>query len=364
MPSINRALKESEEVQKRRKAEHELHELITQFTNIFENLDEMIFSVDAENNCFLQVSPACEKIYGYYPKAFYENMNLWRDLIHPEDRQSISEMDKLLESGKKVINNYRIFRKDGDIRWVESRIVPVLNNSGKLVRLDGIVSDITNRIRAQMEISNSLQEKELLLKELNHRVKNNLQVISSLLKLQVAQVKDIELHQLFMDTQNRVKSMSFIHECLFQTNIQSDIKFSDYLKKLINHLFIVYGFDKRSVNYKINADNIYLNIDTAVPCGLLVNEVVSNSLKYAFPGNHHGEIDVNFAIEKDHIYNLKIRDNGIGLSQDLINNNNGSLGIKLINTLVKQLDGKIEINSNSGTEYKITFSELQYKNRY
>jgi two-component sensor histidine kinase len=213
----------------------------------------------------------------------------------------------------------------------------------------------------------SLKEKEVLLREIHHRVKNNMQIMSSLLKLQSRNVKDEQQIEVLKESQNRIKAMALIHEKLYRSKDLANIDFNDYIKNLVNDLFLSYKVSSSRISLKMNIENISLGIDTAIPCGLIVNELVSNSLKYAFPEGKDGEIKISlrrFADLKSDMFELIVSDNGAGLPKDLDIRNTESLGFRLITNLTEnQLQGKLELNRSEGTKFQIKFKEAKYKER-
>ncbi len=225
------------------------------------------------------------------------------------------------------------------------------------------IIDITQRKRNEEQISASLKEKDILLKEVNHRVKNNLQVISSLLNLQVKHIKDPADVEVFRECQNRVKSMVFIHEKLYKSQDFARIDFSSYVRTLTGTLFQSYGVLSDRVSLDIDVqDGLTLGVDRAIPCGLIVNELVSNALKYAFPEDRTGLIRIS-AKSSDGIYKLRVSDNGKGIPPGLDYRHTQSLGMQLVNTLTDQLEGAIELEtgSDTGTMFTITFGESKDK---
>lgn len=222
-----------------------------------------------------------------------------------------------------------------------------------------IIRDITEKKQAEVDLRNSLKEKEVLLKEVHHRVKNNLQVISSILNLQSSYVKDDNTLHILRESQNRIKSMSFIHESLYQTKNFSSVNFSEYiinLSKNLVHSYQVYG-DFVELDYQVG--NIRLNLDQSIPCGLIVNELVSNALKYAFGEGQKGIIRVELQEEEGQI-TLMVSDDGKGLPEGFDYNTTETLGLQLVLTLTEQLDGMLQLDSSpgKGTKYLITFEKL------
>jgi PAS domain S-box-containing protein len=219
--------------------------------------------------------------------------------------------------------------------------------------------EIAERKRAEEQIKASLEEKEVLLKEIHHRVKNNLQVISSLLYLQSKSIKDKAALQMFQESQNRVRSMAFIHERLYQSQDLARVDFAEYVRSLTNYLFRSYGVSTDVIQLKINMDDVPLSIDTAIPCGLIVNELVSNSLKYAFPDGKGGEIRIELGSDGDNRFALMVSDDGVGLPEDVDFRKTESLGLQLVNNLsVAQLEGAIDLDRSGGTTFRITFTGL------
>jgi two-component sensor histidine kinase len=223
--------------------------------------------------------------------------------------------------------------------------------------------DITERKRAEEQVQASLQEKEVLLKEIHHRVKNNLQVISSLLYLRSKNIEDQEALEMFQDSQNRVRSMALVHERLYQSKDLARIDFAEYVRSLTNYLFRSYGVHSNVIQLKVNMDDASLGVDTAVPCGLMLNELISNSLKHAFPDGREGEVRIELRSDNNSEFTLIVSDDGVGFPQDLDFRDAQSLGLQLVNNLVAQLKGTIELDGSGGTAFKITFTEPKYRGR-
>ena len=222
--------------------------------------------------------------------------------------------------------------------------------------------EVSKREKAQKQIINSLKEKEVLLREVHHRVKNNMQIISSLLSLQSNIIENNEMKDIFKETQNRVRSMSMIHEQLYQSEDFVRIDFYNYVNGLIKSLFQTYSTGSH-IELDLDVDEeVKLNIETSIPCGLIINELVINSLKHAFKDRLNGKIWVKMKKKDDEII-LKLADNGTGLPEDFKLENAQTLGLELVNNLIKQIDGKIEVNTEHGTSFIITFKELEYKPR-
>ncbi|MBE0517381.1 MAG: response regulator [Methanophagales archaeon] len=211
---------------------------------------------------------------------------------------------------------------------------------------------------AEKQIKASLREKEILLREIHHRVKNNLQIISSLLYLQSKHIKDAVALDMFRDSQNRIKSMALIHDKLYQFKDLGKIDIAEYIRALATDLFHSYGVEPDGVKLKIDVHEVLLGVDTALPWGLIINELVSNSLKHAFPDGKEGTIRIELLRSvNEHTFILIVSDTGIGFPKDFDFRNTGTLGLQLVITLVEQLNGTIELDRSRGTEFKITFAE-------
>ncbi|HJQ24901.1 MAG TPA: histidine kinase dimerization/phosphoacceptor domain -containing protein [Blastocatellia bacterium] len=251
----------------------------------------------------------------------------------------------------------------GRVRWLQTIKRPIVSADGAANHMLGVATDIT--ARKQMEealqqaleqIKTALHEKEVLLKEIHHRVKNNMQVITSLLSLQSKSISDEQALAVFQDSQNRVKSMALIHETLYQSKDLSRINFAEYLEKLVAHVSRSYRIRPEAVKVNIHVDQVSLPIDTAVPCGLIINELASNSLKYAFPADARGELNISFARD-DAGYVLRVSDTGVGLPEGFDPERGKSLGMKLVRMLTGQLSGELAHHNGVGTTFEIRFPE-------
>lgn len=221
-----------------------------------------------------------------------------------------------------------------------------------------VQAELAERKRTEERLKISLGEKESLLKEVHHRVKNNLQIISSLLRLQSDYIEDEKALTSFKDSQNRIRSMALIHEKLYQSRDVSNIDFIEYIRDLVSHLLRSYTATSQFVNLKIDANNIWLNIDTAIPCGLIINELVSNSLKHAFPQpSLDNEISIAIHPADGNRFRLVVSDNGRGFPQGIDFRDTDSLGLQLVCTFTEQLEGAIELDTRNGTAFIITFTQ-------
>ncbi len=217
------------------------------------------------------------------------------------------------------------------------------------------------RKRSEDALKASLREKEVLLKEIHHRVKNNLQVVSSLMNLQARHLKDGEAMNLLKESQRRIRSMALVHEKLYLSKEMARIDMAGYVGSLAQHLFQSYRINPSLIRFRADVHDVALDINTATPCGLLINELISNSLKHAFPENRPGQVAVEFRPEGEAAYVLVIKDDGTGLPGGFDFRRTDTLGMQLVTMLVEQLDGTIELIQGSGTEFRIRFRELKYQ---
>jgi PAS domain S-box-containing protein len=243
--------------------------------------------------------------------------------------------------------------------WLAATVCAIAPMPNGRSRFSYIVEDITERKHSEEKITASLSEKEVLLKEIHHRVKNNLQVICSLLNLQARSLKDATTITLFQETQNRVRSMALVHEKLYQSNNLSQIELGEYLHDLSQNLSTSYPIDCSKVVFKTDIQsNIFLDIDVAVPCGLIVNELISNSLKYAFASGEEGEIYLQALLNEEQKLVLTVGDNGKGFPDDFDLEKSRTLGLKLVKALTNQLEGKLELDRSCGTKFKILLTRI------
>jgi len=240
-------------------------------------------------------------------------------------------------------------------RLFDCKVEPLHDGDGALLGLIGIALDITDRKIAEAQLKNSLKEKEALLKEIHDRVKNNLQVISSLLNLQSGYIRDPQARARFKETQDRLKAMVLIHEKLYQSQDLTSIDFGGYIRNLAVHLFRSHQVNAHAIALHLDVAPISLDIDRAMPCGLLINELVANALQYAFPNGARGEIRLAFHEDEQRQITLQVSDTGVGVPAHLDFHQAESLGWQLVNTLTEQIQGEIKLDRNGGTKFTITF---------
>ncbi|MEG3881056.1 PAS domain S-box protein [Microcoleus sp. herbarium7] len=354
----------AEDISARKQAEKDIRENEERFRQLAENIQDSFWLVSADFTDLLYLSPAYEQIWGRSPEELYAAPLRWMEWVHPEDKHLLEEGIPRVLAGESTSTEYRIFRPDGTMRWVCDRAFPIYDDeSGQVYRIAGICEDISDRKFTEARIQAALREKEVLLKEIHHRVKNNMQVVSSLLQLQAQYIEDEPTLALFEESQTRIHSMALIHEQLYQSENLDRIDLPLYVENLVANLYQSFGCGSTSIQFNLNVDAIYLNIETAIPCGLIINELVSNSLKYAFCQSLSGEININFNEIGFQQFQLIIQDNGSGFPAGFDVENAETLGLRLVRMLTHQLDGTLVIDSQCGTCYDITFLELNYRRR-
>ncbi|HEY9862432.1 MAG TPA: PAS domain S-box protein [Candidatus Obscuribacterales bacterium] len=344
-----------EDISERRQAEAQLQKSLKELSDIKFALDQSAIVVTTDqrgiitdvNDKFCELSQYTREELlgrnhrlinsGYHDSTFFQN--LW----------------SAISKGKVWKGEIKNRAKDGSYYWVDTTIVPFLNEQGQPFQYLAIRFDVTNRKQIEERMRTSLQEKEVLLKEIHHRVKNNLQIISSLLNLQCQNLEDGEVIAAFRESQNRIESMALIHEKLYQSEDMARINASEYIYDLVSNLFYTYEINLDAIALKIDVDEIWLGLDTAIPCGLIINELVLNALKHAFPNGRAGEVFIHFGVRDTHHLMLAVSDTGVGLPKDLDYQKTDSLGLQLVNALTHQIEGIIKVNEIDGVEFEIVF---------
>jgi len=233
--------------------------------------------------------------------------------------------------------------------------------SGQLLLM---THDITNQKVAEEKMQASLKEKEALLSEVHHRVKNNMQVIISLLRLQADKIEDKQYADMFKESQNRIKSMSLIHERLYQTKDFANIDFGAHVKSLVDGLYVSHRVDTNKIRLNIDIKDVSFNLENAIPCGLIINELVSNSLKYAFPDERKGKIEISLLVTNEDEIELTVSDDGVGIPEDLDVRAAESMGLHIVRILAEQtLEGKMDLDRTEGTHFHFQLKRSKYKPR-
>jgi PAS domain S-box-containing protein len=336
----------------RKRAEEKLRESEESYRSLVETSPDAIFL--HEEGRFVYLNPAAVRLYGAgNAEELYGKIAF--DIVHPDDREVIrSRTDSIMTTGVPApLKEIRILRRDGSAVDVEATAGVSYYRGRKVIQV--IQRDITERKRAEEKIKVSLKEKEVLLQEIHHRVKNNLQIISSLLYLQASRTEHPGAVSALQESRNRIRSMALIHETLYQSPNLASINMGAYTRNLVSDLQHSYRIEKRAIGLRLNIEDIPLGITEAIPCGLIVNELVSNALKHAFPMERAGEIIIGLHRGSTNQVTLTVSDNGIGFPEQMDFRKSPSLGLTLINSLVQQLGGTIELDRSGGTTFTIMF---------
>jgi PAS domain S-box-containing protein len=343
------------EILKREEIEKALRESEERFRTAFHQAAVGIAHVGLDGRWLLVNQRLCD-IVGYTPEEL--ELRTFQEITHPADLEAaLKYLNEMLIG---IIQTYtmekRYIRKDGSIIWVNITVSLTHTSAGEPKYFIYVVEDISDRKHSQNQIQASIVEKEVLLKEIYHRVKNNLQVISSLLNLQSEYIKDKQDLEIFQKSQQRIASMALIHEKMYQSPDLARIDFGEYIQDLVATLFSSYEVHEGSISLNLNIDNhVLLGLDLAIPCGLIVHELVSNSWKYAFPQGGEGEICIEIRQNSQQQFIITISDNGVGLPPNFDFKNTASLGWQLVDALIYQISGNINIVSNNGVKFQIIF---------
>ncbi len=320
---------------------------------ILNNNPDAILLLSAEGNIEL-CNTAFYGMFGYREDEIL-NLPLYT-LVAEEYAETVQELVQMCsDQGQSHWFQVVGQRKDEDT-FDAGAALAAITNDGVTKALVCSLRNITEQVQAEEQIKASLQEKEVLLREIHHRVKNNMQVISSLLALQAGYTDDQAANQMFRESQNRIRSMALVHELLYQSRDLARIDFAEYVHKLTQHLLYSYLTEPSRVKLDIISGQVYLDVDMAIPCGLIINELISNSLKHAFPDNRQGIIQVELWTDDKGLHTIIVRDNGVGLAEDLNVHQTETLGLQLVTSLAGQLNATIGLDRHQGTTFEIRFA--------
>ncbi|PSB20931.1 PAS domain S-box protein [Phormidesmis priestleyi ULC007] len=316
-----------------------------------------IFTCDVDGR-ITYTNPRCHEIGDFTLEASLGQE--FATVIHAEDRDRVvSQWCAQAPTGQPHADEFRLVNPEGAVRWVRVRTAPIVSNDGNLMGHTGTLEDITKQKQAEAQIKASLREKEALLKEIHHRVKNNLQIISSLLYLQAQRIEDPKVRQIFEDSQSRISAMALVHDNLYRSQSLARINFSEYIQTLTTSLFYTYRIQPDLVQLKMDVDdNVLVSLDKAIPCGLVLNELMTNALKHGFSDGTTGEIAVTLKkVSSGQIY-LTVENDGNNLPETFELKTIQSMGLRLVHGLVNQLQGHFELDKTDKTCFTITFSDL------
>ncbi|MCD6192685.1 MAG: PAS domain S-box protein [Candidatus Aminicenantes bacterium] len=340
------------DLSKLKKTEKSLKKSEERYKSIFEGSRDAIFIAD-ENARFVEVNQAACELTGYSREELL-NMRI-PDLHGEADLHAYKKYFHQIMKGESILSEAKILRKDGTKVNTEF--------SNKRIFIDGIpymhtvARDVSEWKKDKEKIKASLKEKEIMLHEIHHRVKNNMQIIISLMRIQGRKAKHKETRNYLQTLQDRVHSMSLIHDHFYQEREFDKINIVSYIKRLIDHLFFVYNTKQNQIKINLDLEKIYLDLNKAVPFGMLINEIISNVLKHAFPRRKKGEITLRLYRDDNRKIRLLVNDNGVGIPEEVDVENPSTIGLQLIKDLTQQLGGEIQIKSNGGTKIKVIFPE-------
>lgn len=352
-PAVRRALQERELRQERRKAEEALRASEARFY-LFMNNSPALASIKDADGRLLYINNTCEQVWNLAlpeceGKLDYE---LWPADVAARIR---SHDLAVLQSGEASRLVEDMPSRNGHVRHLLSFRFPFVDAAGSRL-LGGVSVDITEQMRTEKALAKTLAAKEVLLKEVHHRVKNNLQIISSLLNMQTELLTDPALVEVFRESQQRVQAMALIHARLYGQEDVERLDFQDYVDGLAHDLSYAYGVDSALVRLRLQLSPVSLELNQAIPCGLILNELLTNSLKYAFPNGREGEISIELSCTNDHRVTLQVADNGIGFPARFDLTHTPSLGLKIIHILTRQLGGTLLQKPGPGATFTLTFA--------
>jgi len=345
-----------QDITERKLAEEILQESEEKFRTLSENSQDYIMRYDEQGRHLYQ-NQAAYRVAGYSEEEFigktHKELGFDKKLCDLWEKR----ITEVFNTGKPSGEIFSWESQEGSI-YLDWRVFPEFDKNGNVITVLGVSRDITELKRAEEQIKASLKEKETLLQEIHHRVKNNMQVVSSLLKLQSRKVTDDRTKEVLINSQNRVLAMASVHESLYQSKNLSCIDIRPFITKIIESGFTSYRTESENVSYTLDVDEIGISIDQATPMGLVINELISNSLKYAYPDGRQGEVCIKISQIRDNIIKLIFADDGIGIPTSLDWKNSESMGLKLIVNLVEnQLEGSIEMETDNGTHFNIMFKK-------
>lgn len=342
-----------------KKTETALKESERQLSTLIRNLPGIAYRCAYNADWTMEfISDGCFELTGYSPSDFVSNRTIsFGEIIHPEDTEKVfQEVTEAVSENIPYRLLYRIYHRSGEVRWVFEQGSGVKGESGELIALEGFITDFTQVKLAEEIMANALQEKDILLKEVHHRVKNYLQVLSSLLSIQLDRVEASDPIQVLTESQNRILSMAYVHESLYGKHRISDEFFPEFVSRLVDNLLKSFGHKKEEIQIFLNCESLPIKQNSAIPIGLILNELVTNVLKHAFSLKKHSEekiIKISFYKDGNWIH-LDVTDNGKGKSSD--SKPEDSMGLELVDLLTKQLKGSVlDLSSEHGTVTRIRF---------
>ena len=342
----------SRDITQQKNAEDALRDSEEKYRTLIESAKDPISVVD-ENGIFLMINKEGARSLNQEPPYFLGRS--LRDFFPESAEKQIELIQKVFATGEGVEIEMPIKYNEME-KWYSVSIQPLYGPDNRIHSVHVISRDITDIKETQIKLEQALKDKDMLMKEIYHRVKNNLMVISSLLNLQSRYIKDEEARGIFKESQERAHSMALIHERLYRSTDLKHIDFGDYIRTLAMDLFRTYVADPARVQLELEVEDVMIDINTAIPLGLIINELVSNSMKHAFPNTKSGEIRVEFKEDRNNCV-LEVSDTGVGFPSDIELGKTDSLGLQLVTSLTQQINGELELERSPGTTFRITFKE-------
>jgi PAS domain S-box-containing protein len=338
------------------KIQEKIRESERMLNTLIGNLPGMVYRCKNEPEWPMEfVSPGSVKLTGYSPEDFYAKSSLYQEIIHPDDRDKVwDNIQKAVHQRKIFSIQYRILDVNKMEKWVHEQGQGVFSDEGKIIALEGFIRDITSQMKASIEIKNLLKEKEILLREVHHRTKNNMNTMASLLSLQEKQLDDEKAVSALKDARNRIRTMVSVYDKLFKSDNFREMSAPFYLNDLIQKVCASFN-DPEKIKIQKQIQNITLDSNALFTIGLIINELLTNSEKYAFPGDRRGEISIELLQKEPGILALQYADNGVGISENSLHGQSDGFGLKLVHLLTDQLKGTISLEREKGTRYTITF---------
>ncbi len=349
--SLNRIL--SVEINDRRNMELNLSEKERQYRFLAEHTFDLIIHMDAGMNRIF-ASPSSRSVYGYEPDEILEISPF--DLTHPDHHNEAQNiLEEMVASRQPKQFTYRIIKKDGSVAWIESVLNPQFESeSGNFRGIVVVARDIQERKTKEMELMENAKQTENLLKEIHHRVKNNFAILVSLISMQMEQSQNEELKRSLVNLQLRIRTMALVHEMLYRSKDFENISVPEYLRSVV--AVIAGAYRNREVDLHFEADEATMNIEIMIPIGLIVNEIVSNVFKHAFPEGAKGNLWIRFKYDKPASYfHLEIRDDGPGIPEAFLNDQVGTMGLQIIHLLCRQIEAQLKISNEPGASFAISF---------
>lgn len=299
------------------------------------------------------------ELYGLDRDKFEPTFENFKEMLPSTEHRKVDKIVKNIQEGKnKGEVEFEVQKPDGSTMYVHQRFNVHRDSEGNPIEVSGTMQDVTIRRENEEKLKSALKEKEVLLAEVHHRVKNNLAIINSLLQLEIFNTENDQLKNALSESQMRIHSMALIHETLYSIGHFANIAFDKYIQKLTTSLFETFPKQSNNISMDLNTEEVTLNINQAIPCALLINELITNSFKHAFPHSETGNIAVDLQEKRNKIY-LAISDNGGGFDADKALENPQTLGLTLVNKLIDQIDGEVDINTQNGTSFDITFPKKE-----